>query len=193
MDRTGPDVDSLNTLRFTTERLLVDLPQPDDADVLFHLVGGPDRDAICATLAWDGPDDRSDTDWWIERCRTATYGEWGYHWVLRDRSGDLAGATGRALGAIGTRPTGVPGRGDVGYWLGRPYWSRGLVTEALTALVELGRTDLDYAKMEATVFATNPGGIRLVEKVGFEREGLIRRGHRKRGQWVDCALYGILL
>ncbi len=193
MEHRGPDDDAVNTHGFATDRLAIEVPDEGDVDALFHLIGGPDRDAICETLLWDGPDDRSDIEWWVEQCRTATFADWGFHWVMRDRSGDLGGGAGTAIGAIGTRPTGVPGRADVGYWLGRSYWGRGLMTEALTALVDLGRRDLDYAKMEATVFATNGAGCRLVEKVGFEREGLVRRGQRKRGAWVDCALYGLVL
>ncbi len=193
MDRSGPDPDSLNTLRFATDRFEITVPEPGDEAELFRLVGGEDRDAICATLAWDGPDDPADTRWWVEQCRTATFGDWGYHWVIRDRTGELAGTAGQPLGAIGTRPTGIPGRADVGYWLGRAYWAQGVATEALSALVELGRTELDYAKMEATVFDHNTAGRRLVERVGFEREGLVRRGHRKRGVWVDCAIYGLVI
>lgn len=195
LDRSGPDPESLNTFAYETERLAVELPDEADTEDLFGLVGGPHRDEICATLAWDGPDDVSDTEWWVEQCCTATYADWGFHWVIRDRAGELtgAGAGGRAIGAIGTRPTGIPGRADVGYWLGRPYWGQGVMTEALTGLVDLGRHSLGYAKMEATVFVTNPAGCRLVERVGFEREGLIRLGHRKRGAWVDTALYGLVL
>ena len=192
-DRTGPDTDALNTLSYETERLVVDVPVAADVDELYRLVGGPAREEICATLAWDGPDDRSDVEWWVEECRTASYGRFGFHWVIRDRIGGVGDTPGRPLGAIGTRPTGVAGRADVGYWLGRPYWGRGVMTEALGGLVELGRDDLAYAKMEATVFTHNTAGLRLVERCGFEPEGLIRRGHRKAGRFVDCAIYGLLL
>jgi len=191
--RTGPADDSTNTYRFTTDRLTVELPVAEDAAELYRLVGGDDRAAICATLVWDGPEDLAESVWWVEQCRTATYGEWGYHWVVRDRIGDLAGTAGQAIGAIGTRPTGTPGRADVGYWFGRAYWGQGVATEALGALVDLGRDELGYAKMEATVFAHNPAGLRLVERVGFEREGLIRRGHRKNGRWVDDVIHGLVL
>lgn len=192
-ERSGPAEDSLNTHRFSTDRLTIELPVADDAAELYRLIGGQDREAICATLVWDGPDDPADSAWWVEQCRTATYGDWGYHWVVRDRGGDLAGTPGRPIGAIGTRPSGVPGRADVGYWFGRAYWGRGVATEALTALVDLGRNELGYAKIEANVFAHNVAGRRLVERVGFEREGLIRRGHRKRGRWVDNVIYGLVI
>jgi len=193
MDRYGPDPDALNTYGFSTERLTIEVPDTGDVDQLYRLIGGDDRRAICSTLGWDGPDDRSDVEQWIQQCRTEPYEQWGFHWVARDRTGDLTGTAGKALGAIGTRPLGVPGRADVGYWLGRQYWRRGLMSEALAGLIELGSAELAYAKLEAVVFANNEAGRRLAEHVGFELEGVIRRAFRKYGDWVDQALYGLVL
>jgi ribosomal-protein-alanine N-acetyltransferase len=190
--RTGPDPAERNTYRFSTPRLRVEVPEPADAPVLYGLVGGPDREEVTATLLWDGPEALAESESWIEHCRNDSFGDFGFHWVIRDRAGDLTGRAGRAMGAIGTRPRGEPGRADVGYWLGRRYWGQGIMTEALSALLHLGFDTLDYAKIEADVFVGNPRGIRLVESVGMTREGVVRRMHRKRGQWVDAAVYGIL-
>lgn len=184
---------ALNTYGLHTPRLAIDLPTTADVDQIYRLVGEEDREAICSTLVWDGPADRAEVEWWVEQCRTQTYEEWGFHWVIRDRTGDLAGTAGQVLGAIGTRPLGTPGRADVGYWLGRDYWRRGLMSEALAGLLELGATELGYAKIEAAVFAHNDAGRQLVERSGFELEGVVRRAHRKYGEWVDDAIYGLVL
>ena len=191
-DRRGPAPDARNTYAYSTDRLTVELPTAEDAEELYALVGGADRDEVTATLIWDGPDSLAETEDWIERCRTETYEDWGFHWVIRDTTGAISGRAGRPLGAIGTRPKGMPGRADVGYWLGRPYWGRGVMTEALIGLLQLGFDDLGYAKIEADVYLSNERGIRLVERVGMEREGVVRRAVRKRGVWVDEAIYGIL-
>lgn len=193
MERHGPDLDALNTYRFETRRLLIELPDAQDVDEIYRLVGGEDRRQVCSTLTWDGPDSRSDVEQWIQKCCTEPYGRWGFHWVIRDPSGELTGSPGQAVGAIGTRPLGVPGRADVGYWLGRPYWRQGVMSEALGALIELGVTDLAYAKIEASVFVDNLAGRRLVERAGFELEGIVRRALRKYGEWVDEAMYGLLI
>lgn len=189
----GPDAATQNTYKYCTERLSIELPVASDVDELYRLVGEADRRAICSTLLWDGPEDRSEIEWWVEQCRTSSYGDWGFHWIIRDRVGDICGSEGLVLGAIGTRPLGVPGRGDVGYWLGRSYWRQGLMSEALAGLVKLGSTELGYAKMEAAVFAHNDAGRRLVERAGFELEGVVRRSQRKYGEWVDEALYGLVV
>ena len=170
----------------------MEVPDPADAPTLYGLVGGSDRQEITATLLWDGPDAVSDIEAWIDLCRVNPFEASGFHWVVRDASGDLAGTPGQAMGSIGTRPLGVPGRADVGYWLGRRYWGQGIMSEALSALLRFGFDTLDYGKVEAEVFIDNARGLRLVESVGMTREGVVRKKHRKRGLWVDEAIYGIL-
>jgi RimJ/RimL family protein N-acetyltransferase len=191
-DLQGPDPSSKNTHTITADRLLIDLPTQDDAEQLFELVGGADREAVTAQLLWDGPADVAELRSWIRLCHSETFGEWGYHWVIRDRSGDLSGTAGQVIGAIGTRPTGEPGRGDVGYWLGKDYWSQGIMTEALIAVLQFGFEHLQYAKIEAEVFQKNERGIRLVESIGMRREGEVTRARRKNGEWIDVALFGVI-
>jgi [ribosomal protein S5]-alanine N-acetyltransferase len=169
----------------------MEMPAADDAQAIYDLVGGTDRDEICSFLVWDGPDSIDEVADWIERCRTAAFDDFGYHWVIRSADPSIADP-GTVLGAIGTRPHGSPGRADVGYWLGKAHWGQGIMNEALNAVLDLGFGTLDYGKVEAEVFAHNARGRRLVERVGFQQEGLIRRSLRKRGGWVDEAIYGIL-
>jgi len=192
MTRTGPDPRGLNTYSLATPRLDIVVPEQTDADTLYHLVGGPDRREVCANLVWDGPDSIVDILSWIEKCHTSRYRDWGFHWTIRDRSGDLTKTAGTAIGAIGTSPRGEFGRGDVGYWLGKPFWGQGVMGEALGALIDLGFTELNYYKMEAEVFTENVRGRRLVERAGMTREGTVRQAYRKYGEWVDAAIYAVL-
>lgn len=192
MPRRGPDPTSTNTHEVVTERLRLDLPRAEDAPRLYGLLAGDLREEICATLEWDGPEDLAEIERWVDTCRTATWQDGGFHWVVRDRHGSVTGEAGLVLGAIGTRPRRVPGRVDVGYWLGRPYWGSGLMTEALSGLLDLCFGALDVHKAEADVFTSNARGRRLVEKVGMMQEGIVRDALHKRGHWVDEVLYGVL-
>ncbi|HVR76967.1 MAG TPA: GNAT family protein [Acidimicrobiia bacterium] len=192
MTGTGPDRDARNTHRLSTERLRLEVPTDDDAPVLFHLAGGEDRAEIMAGLIWDGPDKVSDTRLFVEQSQTRSYGDFGFHWAIKDRTGAITGSPGRAMGMIGTRPIGEPGRGDVGYWLGKAHWGRQIMAEALGSVLELCFGRLDMVKIEAEIFTTNARSIRLVEGVGMKLEGTIRSAHFKRGQWVDVHVYGIL-
>lgn len=170
----------------------MEVPAEEDAPTLYRLAGGEDRSEVTAGLIWDGPDREAETLHFIAQARTASYREHGFNWVIRDLTGDISGTARSALGMIGTRPSGEPGRGDVGYWLGKPYWGRGVMTEALTAVLGLCFGRLDLNKVEAEVFSFNERSARLVERVGMHLEGTIRSAHLKRGQWVDANIYGIL-
>ena len=60
----------------------------------------------------------------------------------------------------------------VGYWLGRPYWGRGVGTRALGLFLELERVRPLYADP----FGGNTASVRLLERHGFERAGTVRHG-----------------
>jgi RimJ/RimL family protein N-acetyltransferase len=66
------------------------------------------------------------------------------------------------------------------------------MTEALDGLLGYGFDRLGFVKIEADVFTHNTRGRRLVERLGMTLEGTIRSAHRKNGEWVDVALYGLL-
>ena len=76
----------------------------------------------------------------------------------------LAGACG-----LGRRASGAV---ELGYWLARPYWGRGLATEACTALIEIARA-LELPRIEGSHFLDNLASGRVLEKLGFEPTGLI--------------------
>ena len=192
MTGRGPDRAALNTYRIETQRLILEVPAESDAPTLFALVGGEDRLEVTAGLLWDGPDEVSETLGFIRQAQTERYGDSGFHWAIRDRAGTITGSSGSVLGMISARPSGEPGRGDVGYWLGKPYWGQGLMGEALAAVLDLCFGDLDQIKVEAEIFTTNARSKRLVESLGMQLEGTIRSSHFKRGEWVDANIYGIL-
>ena len=192
MTGKGPDRAALNTYRIETERLVLEVPSESDAPTLFALVGGAHRPEVTAGLLWDGPDEISETVGFIRQAQTERYGESGFHWAIRDRTGALTGSSGTAVGMISARPSSDAGRGDVGYWLGKPYWGQGLMREALTAVLDLCFGKFDQVKVEAEIFTNNARSKRLVESLGMRLEGTIRSSHHKRGEWVDAHIYGIL-
>lgn len=95
------------------------------------------------------------------------------------------------VGAIGY----VPGTdierysAEIGYWLGRRVWGRGIATDALTTLTEYLFRERIVLRLFAVPFATNLASIRVLEKSGYEREGLLRSSCVKQGQVRDQVLY----
>ena len=89
----GPDPGTRQSSVLETPRLRLEVPDVEDAAELFRLVGGADREAICATLIWDGPDHLDDMVSWIRRCREEPFAVHGLHWLIRDRTGAITGCT----------------------------------------------------------------------------------------------------
>jgi ribosomal-protein-alanine N-acetyltransferase len=79
----------------------------------------------------------------------------------------------------------VPGEGQLAYYLARPYWGRGLATEAGRALVEFAFKELGLSRIEAGINATNLASLRVVEKLGFV---WLRSGEGGGNAWHDYEL-----
>jgi RimJ/RimL family protein N-acetyltransferase len=81
---------------------------------------------------------------------------------------------------------------EIGYWLGRAYWGRGIVTAAVQALSAYALAHFDLCRLHATVFEYNPASARVLAKAGFELEGRRRKSITKDGQTVDSLLYALV-
>lgn len=101
---------------------------------------------------------------------------------------------GELVGGIGLIPmTDVhSGTANLGYWLGEPYWGRGLAARAVSALLPYAFDELLFIRLQALVYSGNPASMRVLEKNGFVREGVMRKHVRKRGVIHDAALYAKL-
>lgn len=78
---------------------------------------------------------------------------------------------------------------DFGYWLGEAFWGRGLASAAALAFKDhLLRTG-GFARLQAGVFAWNPASMRVLEKAGFVREGVLRHSVTKDGALIDSVMY----
>lgn len=87
---------------------------------------------------------------------------------------------------------GVTQSGTLGYWIGAKYAQQGYMTAAVRAVVPFVFDSLGLHRLEAACLPTNVPSMRLLERVGFMREGLARRYLRINGEWRDHVLYALL-
>jgi ribosomal-protein-alanine N-acetyltransferase len=80
----------------------------------------------------------------------------------------------------------------MGYWMGAPHAGKGLMSEAVRASRTFVFGNLGLHRLEAACLPNNASSIRLLEKVGFTREGLARRYLCIDGRWQDHILYALL-
>ena len=78
---------------------------------------------------------------------------------------------------------------EIGYWLGEPYWNRGLATEALRGFTAHTFETFDLDRLWAGVFAWNAASVRVLEKAGYEFEGRHRNAIFKDGEVTDELIY----
>jgi RimJ/RimL family protein N-acetyltransferase len=82
--------------------------------------------------------------------------------------------------------------GEIGYWIGVPFWGRGYATEAAAAVLRYGFETCGLERIYAGHYARNPQSGRVMQKIGMQYEGTLRRHELKWGERMDIAYYGIL-
>ena len=154
-------------------------PRGDDKAALLRLA---DNRAVWRNLThrFTHPYTEADADAWFSMLGKSTMPT---HWAI-----DVGG---EAVGGIGVRiGEGVFAKSaEFGYWLGEPFWGRGIMTAAVSAIADHAFSPLGFKRIETPVFAWNPASMRVLEKCGFVREGVMAKSVFKDGELIDSMLY----
>lgn len=78
---------------------------------------------------------------------------------------------------------------EIGYWLGEPFWGRGIVTDAVVAVTHHAIETHGFTRVFALPFASNQASCRVLEKAGYVLEGRLRRSAIKDGRIIDQMQY----
>ena len=82
---------------------------------------------------------------------------------------------------------------ELAYYLSSPHWGKGIMSEALQAVVPFGFGVMGLHRIQAFIRPDNIGSIRVAEKAEFQREGLLHRyRHTAKRTWIDTAVYARL-
>lgn len=125
----------------------------------------------------------ADAAWWIDEVRgqrpTTNFA------VVVDRE---------PVGGIGliVQPDVERCSAEIGYWLGEDYWGRGIMTAAVQAATTYAFERLALERVFAAVYEWNPASMRVLEKAGYQREGVLRRSAIKDGRVIDKVLFAAL-
>ncbi|HWT11337.1 MAG TPA: GNAT family N-acetyltransferase [Allosphingosinicella sp.] len=162
-----------------TERLLLRPGWGEDAPALFEAIGDEAIVRNLATAPW--PYRFADAEAFLARER----GPLDVRCLIFLRTGGAP----RLVGGIGLGR--MPGGDEVelGYWIARPYWGRGLATEAGRAVIANARHSLRLKTLVAGHFLDNPASGRVLAKLGFRPTGQIALRHSAgRGEEAPCRL-----
>lgn len=169
--------------RLETERLLLRLLQPGDAEAIARYAG--DRRVAAQTLTIPHPYSLDMAREFIAHSqRGAVEGSDFVFALLRKPEREL-------VGVIGLRPQ-AGHSAEVGYWTGAPFWGRGYMTEALRAVIDHIFRDLGLRRVHASHFAGNPASGRVMQKAGMQYEARLRQHVVRWGEAHDLVVYGLL-
>ena len=101
---------------------------------------------------------------------------------------------GEAVGGIGfvLHPDVERVSAEIGYWLGEPFWGRGIATEALAAVTRYAIDAHKLTRLYAVPFAWNAASCRVLEKAGYVLEARLRQSAIKDGRLIDQVQYAFI-
>lgn len=155
-----------------------------DIDAVAQYAANP-RIAAWLRDVFPHPYTRADAERYIRDC------------IANEGKGQLCRAItegGTAVGSIGVfRQTDIAARSaELGYWLGEPFWGKGIMTAAVQELCALVFSSTDIVRIYAEPFADNAASRRVLEKAGFVLEGILRKSVCKNGVFHDACMYALI-
>jgi ribosomal-protein-alanine N-acetyltransferase len=165
--------------------IYLDEPAKRDKDNLIRLLS--DREIYNNTLRLPFPYTAKDAEWWFRFVKeTRKKSGMDLNFAIRTKDKQL-------IGGISFHMKYGPAshKDELGYWLGRNYWNKGIMSKVVRSFCRYGFESLHLKRIEATVFEHNPGSSRVLEKCGFQYEGTLKKYYMKDGELIDVRLYAI--
>jgi len=155
-----------------------------DIDGIFAIYSDAETARYLSRPAWT---ERAQAAQFVERVR-ASYGTGSAISLAVERSSDQALVGECVLFGFNAQCR----RAEIGYTLGRAYRSQGYMREALAGLIGIAFGPLDLNRIEADIDPRNAPSARILERLGFVKEGYLRERWIVAGEKSDTALYGLL-
>jgi [ribosomal protein S5]-alanine N-acetyltransferase len=162
----------------------------EDRDEVAFVEHLQERQIYEQTLAIPWPYGSKDAKWWINYNRefSAKHDGVPANWAIRRQEDNfLIGCVGYHDHVIGSSH-----RAEIGYWLAKPFWGQGIMTEVVTVMTDYGFEKLGLLRITANVFKHNLGSARVLEKAGYTYEGTLRSHYKKDGKLFDGKMYAKL-
>ncbi len=168
-----------------TERLILRELRVEDSEDFYHYFSDP---KVIKYYDWDGPKSVKVAEKIIKNDIKKYNKMKSLKWAITMKGEDVLIGTCFYFNFV------CQSRAEVAVNLAREYWGQGIVTEAMSAVVAIGFEAMGLHRIEALVNPKNIGAIRTLEKVGFGKEGVLRKyaPHLSKRKFLDVAMYAIL-
>ena len=156
-----------------------------DGDALYRHVRDPE--IARWTLALHKPYRRKDMDEFLKLVAKKTKaGLWHYFAIRRLDSDEPIGMVG-----VHRRSARSPDA-DIGFWLARPHWGQGIMTQAVRLVIGYAFGKVRLHRLSIGHLEPNDASRRVIEKCWFRREGMSREVLFRGGKWLSLVNYGLL-
>lgn len=167
-----------------SERLLLRPFTLADAGPVAKMAG--DYDLYRTTLSLPHPYVEENAVGWIKQHETHLHEHGFYTWAIELK------ATSELIGCISIGQNLKQHTGELGYWIGKPFWNKGFGTEASKIVMDFGFKALCLNKMLGRFFTINPASGKIMAKCGMHFEGTLKESILKDGTYHDIGYYGLL-
>lgn len=168
---------------FETERLVLRPFELTDASKVQELAGNIDVARTTLSIPYPYPDGAAEA--WISSGKTIAKAGNGYPFAMIKKNNN------ELIGCISIHIDKQHSRGELAYWLGRPYWGNGYTSEAAERLVRYGFEELALNKIWAAAMTKNPASSNVMRKIGMKLEGEFKQHIMKWDQFEDLVFYGL--
>lgn len=180
--KAGEILKDLPTLE--TDRLILRKMTPEDARAVFAYASDPE---VTRYVIWEThrsiEDSRAFLDFAAGKYESGGEPDWG---IVYKGDHRFIGT----CGIVSWKP--YHARAELGYALSRDYWGRGLMAEAVRAMISFGFDRMNLNRIEARCIAENAASARVLEKAGMLYEGTLRKRELIKGEHRDIKVYSVL-
>jgi len=170
--------------KLETERFILRKGVVDDSKDLFELYSNENVVKYLPLKLFDSVEDAIDEINWYEKIFKEQI---GLRWVIEETM------TQKVIGTCGyLNYEKEHNRIEIGYDLKPEYWGKGIMQEALSKIIHFAFTSMKINKIEAKIEPENKSSIKLLEKLDFYKEGVLRQHEFEKGKYVDLAIFSIL-
>ncbi|WP_226582303.1 GNAT family N-acetyltransferase [Halobacillus litoralis] len=170
-------------LNLHTDRLSLQPFTLKSADRVAELAGDK---AVASTTFVPHPYTLEMAEEWI-----SSHGEWIENKIAFPFAITLK-ETGELIGTMTLRVDQKHQKGELAYWIGRPYWNKGYASEAAIKLTAFGLEEMNLHRIWSAAITTNPASTKVMQKAGLSYEGTLKHDVFHWGEYKDIDVYGLV-
>jgi len=167
-----------------TQRLKLRKIQPEDKYGIFDIYSSSEAMRYFGKVPYTSISEAEDM---IEKVVKAFQNKEGIRWGITLRASDKLIGSGGFWRLLKDHL-----RAEIGYDLNPAYWKKGIMSEALEAMIEFGFKKMNLHTVEANIDPANIASEKLLEKMGFRKEGHITESFLLNGEFTDTGIYSLI-